>query len=69
LYIVIENRDEIKILQNIKKVCPNIIIKNNLCEFEPTVKDLMDAICDYCKHNYYDHTNDWGRCKNKDEIL
>jgi len=68
LYIVIENRDEIEILQDIKKIYPDLIIVNNICEFASTVDKLIDTICDYCKHYYYDN-NDIEQCKIKDEKL
>ena len=67
MYIVIENREEVKILQDIKRVYLDIIIENHMCEFTPTVEGLIDAICDYCKHDYYD--NGCERCKIKDEKL
>jgi len=68
LYIIIENRDKIEILQDLKKIYPNLNIKNNICEFTPTIDGLIDVICDYCKHDYYDN-NDIEQCKIKDEKL
>jgi len=68
LYIVIENRIEIETLKDIKKIYPYINIVNNICEFASTVNGLIDVICDYCKHDYYDN-NDIEQCKIKDEIL
>jgi len=67
LYIVIENRDEVKILQDIKIVYPDIVIVNSICEFKPTVDGLVDAICDYCQHNYYD--DGMEQCRIADEKL
>jgi len=67
LYIVIEKRNEIEILNHIRKIHPNIIVENNICEFKPTVDGLIDTICDYCKHDYYD--NGCEQCKIKDEKL
>ena len=69
MYIVIENRSEIEILNNIRKIYPDIIVENNICEFKPTVNNLIDAVCDYCKHSYYDNDFNWERCKIKEERL
>jgi len=67
LYIVIENREEVKILQEIKNIHPDIVIVNSICEFKPTAEGLVDEICDYCHHNYYD--GEMGQCKIADEKL
>jgi len=67
LYIVIESREDVKILQKIKSVYPDINIVNSICEFMPTVEGLIDSICDYCQHNYYD--DGMEQCRIADEKL
>lgn len=66
--IVINNRDEVKILQKIKEIYSNLIITNNICEFKPIKKDIINQVCDFCQHNYYNDEGYEG-CKIQDEIL
>ena len=68
MIVYIEKQNEIFLIKEIKKLKPDVIIGNLICEYLP-INNYLDPICDNCCHQDYNHEFGYEFCELKNKKL